>query len=77
MKTDTPRPILLKDYKPPNFLIYAVDLDVALHPTHTRVRARLKVKRNPAYPGNPGPLRMRELINEAGMSMCVTESPNS
>ena len=58
MKTDTPRPILLKDYKPPNYLIYAVNLDVSLHPTRTRVRARLKIKRNPAYPGNPGPLRL-------------------
>ena len=58
MKTDTPRPILLKDYRPPNYLIYAVDLDVSLHATRTRVRARLKIKRNPAYPGNPGPLRL-------------------
>ncbi len=58
MKTDTPRPILLKDYRPPNYLIYAVNLDVSLHPTRTRVRARLKIKRNPAHPGNPGPLRL-------------------
>ena len=58
MKTDTPRPILLKDYRPPNYLIYAVNLDVSLHATRTRVRARLKIKRNPAYPGNPGPLRL-------------------
>ena len=43
MKTDTPRPILLKDYRPPNYLIDAVDLDVSLHPTRTRVRARLKI----------------------------------
>ena len=58
MKTDTPRPILLKDYRPPNYLIYAVNLDVSLHATRTRVRARLKIRRNPAYPGNPGPLRL-------------------
>src|SRR5262245_39458597 len=58
MKTDTPRPILLKDYRPPNYLLYAVALDVSLNPSRTRVRARLKVKRNPAYPGNPGPLRL-------------------
>ena len=58
MKTDTPRPILLKDYRPPNYLIYAVNLDVSLHPTRTRVRARLKIRRNPAHPGNPGPLRL-------------------
>jgi aminopeptidase N len=58
MKTDTPRPIQLKDYRPPNYLIYAVNLDVSLHATRTRVRARLKIRRNPAYPGNPGPLRL-------------------
>jgi aminopeptidase N len=58
MKTDTPRPIQLKDYRPPNYLIYDVNLDVSLNATRTRVRARLKIKRNPAYPGNPGPLRL-------------------
>jgi aminopeptidase N len=58
MKTDTPRPVLLKDYRPPNYLIYAVNLEVSLHPTRTRVCSRLKIKCNPAYPGNPGPLRL-------------------
>ncbi len=58
MKTDTPRPILLKDYRPPNYLIDTVMLDVSLDATRTRVRARLKVRRNPACPGNPGPLRL-------------------
>ena len=47
MKTDTPRPILLKDYRPSNYLIDTVNLDVALHPTRTRVRSRLKVRANP------------------------------
>src|SRR5262245_37421655 len=58
MKTDTPRPILLKDYRPPNYLIDTVSLDVSLHPTRARVWARLKMRRNPAWPGNPGPLRL-------------------
>ncbi len=58
MKTDTPRPILLKNYRPPNYLIDTVNLDVSLHPTRPRVRAKLKIRRNPAYPGNPGPLRL-------------------
>src|SRR5262245_51336738 len=58
MKPDTPRPILLKDYRPPNYLIYAVDLDVALHPIRTRVRSSLKIKRNPAHAGSAGPLRL-------------------
>ena len=30
MKTDTPRPIYLKDYRPPEYLIPSVDLDIAL-----------------------------------------------
>ena len=58
MKTETPRPVLLKDYRPPNYLIDAVNLDVSLHPTRTRVCSRLKIKCNPAHPGNPGPLRL-------------------
>jgi aminopeptidase N len=57
MKTDTPRPILLKDYRPPNYLIDTVHLDVALHPTRTRVRSRLKVRPNPAV-ANPGTLKL-------------------
>jgi aminopeptidase N len=48
MKTDTPRPFLLKNYRPPNFLIDAVSLDVSLHPTRTRVRSRLKLRPNPS-----------------------------
>ncbi|MEO1793692.1 MAG: aminopeptidase N, partial [Pseudomonadota bacterium] len=49
MKTDTPRPIRLKDYRPPSHLITRVDLDVALHPTETRVTSRLSITPNPAY----------------------------
>jgi len=58
MKTETPRPVLLKDYRPPHYLIDAVNLDVSLHQTRTRVCSRLKTKCNPAHPGNPGPLRL-------------------
>ena len=57
MKTDTPRPILLKDYRPPSYLIDTVRLDVSLHPTRTRVRARLKVRPNPAV-AKPGALKL-------------------
>ncbi len=48
MKTDVPRPILLKEYRPPSHLIDTVNLDVNLHPTATRVRSKLKVRPNPA-----------------------------
>src|SRR5215813_2611042 len=58
MKTDTPRPILLKDYRPPNYLIDHVDLDVALAPERTRVGARLKLRPNPALEADPGALRL-------------------
>ena len=58
MKTDTPRPILLKDYRPPNYLIDHVDLDVSLAPERTRVEARLQMRPNPAYDGDAGALRL-------------------
>ncbi|MEQ1615861.1 MAG: aminopeptidase N, partial [Hyphomicrobiaceae bacterium] len=55
MKTDTPRPILLREYRPPSYLIDTVHLDFNLHATETRVRSRLKIKPNPAV-AKPGPL---------------------
>ncbi|HMN37936.1 MAG TPA: aminopeptidase N [Hyphomicrobium sp.] len=58
MKTDTPRPIHLKDYRPPDFLIDNVDLTIALHPTRTRVDARLAIRRNPASKNCDAPLRL-------------------
>jgi aminopeptidase N len=54
MRTEEHRPILLKDYRPPDWLIETVDLDVSLHPNATRVRSKLKVKPNAA--GAPAPL---------------------
>src|SRR5882762_7134797 len=47
MRTDEARPVHLKDYRPPDWLVEKVDLDVALHPTETRVRATLKLSPNP------------------------------
>ena len=58
MKTDTPRPIRLKDYQPSPYLIETVDLEVALDPKHTRVRSRLKLRPNPAIEDAGGPLRL-------------------
>jgi aminopeptidase N len=51
----TIRPIRLADYRPPDWLVDTVHLDVSLHPTATRVRATLSVRPNPAV-GAPGPL---------------------
>ena len=46
MRTDTPQPIRLTDYRPPAYLIDEVHLDFALDPMATRVKARLSVRRN-------------------------------
>src|SRR5688500_9239726 len=46
MRTDTPQPIRLADYRPPAFLIDTVHLDFDLVPSATRVTARLAVRRD-------------------------------
>src|ERR1700681_4467937 len=53
MRTEEHRPIRLQDYRPPDWLIETVDLDVSLHPTATTVRAKLKLTPNSA--GTPAP----------------------
>ena len=46
-RTDTPRPIKLKDYTPAPYVIDQVNLDFSLDPTATRVSSRLKMRPNP------------------------------
>src|SRR5882757_1301518 len=46
MRTDTPQPIRLTDYRPPAFLVDEVHLTFDLKPNATRVKASLKVRRN-------------------------------
>jgi len=58
MRPKTPRPILLKNYRSPGYLIDKVDLDVALHPKRTRIRSRLSVRANPKVRGRREPLRL-------------------
>ena len=48
MRSDQGQPVRLADYRPPDFLIESVDLDIVLHPTATRVRSTLKLRPNPA-----------------------------
>jgi len=48
MKPESPRPHRLKDYRPPAYLVDHVDLDFALDPERTEVKAVLKIRRNPA-----------------------------
>ena len=47
MRTDTSQPIRLEDYRPPDWLVETVALDVSLNPTQTKVRATLALKPNP------------------------------
>ncbi len=46
MRTDTPQPIHLADYRAPDFFVDEVSLDFDLAPNTTRVKARLAVRRN-------------------------------
>jgi aminopeptidase N len=48
MRTETPQVIRLADYRPSDFLIDRVDLDIRLHPTGTRVTATLAMRPNSA-----------------------------
>src|SRR5215203_6035160 len=47
MRTDTPQIVRLEDYRPSDFLIDRVELDIRLHPTETRVLATLAIRPNP------------------------------
>ncbi|MPZ54988.1 MAG: aminopeptidase N [Rhizobiales bacterium] len=55
MRTEQARPVRLQDYRPPDWLVETVHLDVTLHPAETKVRARLRLKPNPAAEA-PAPL---------------------
>ena len=46
IQRESPQPIYLQDYKPPNYLIDSVDLDFDLAEEVTRVRSRLSIQRN-------------------------------
>jgi aminopeptidase N len=46
MRTETPQPIRLSDYRPPAFLVDEVQLTFDLQPNSTRVKGRLSVRRN-------------------------------
>ena len=46
MKTETPKTILLTDYKAPNFLVDNIYLTLKLHSTATVVHSKIQMKRN-------------------------------
>jgi aminopeptidase N len=46
MRTEEASPIRLEDYRPPDWLVDTVELDIALDPLATRVRSTLKLRPN-------------------------------
>ncbi|MBV9394280.1 MAG: aminopeptidase N, partial [Methylobacteriaceae bacterium] len=63
MRTEDPRVVRLADYKPPDFLIDRVHLDIKLDVKKTRVTSRLSLRRNPnGSPGAPLVLDGDELL---------------
>jgi aminopeptidase N len=56
MRTEQARPVRLEDYRPPDWLVETVELDVSLHPTAARVRATLALKPNPESAAAPAPV---------------------
>jgi aminopeptidase N len=55
MRTEQALPVRLEDYRPPDWLVETVELDVSLDASATRVRATLKFKPNPNAPA-PAPV---------------------
>src|SRR5215469_18252769 len=64
-----PRPVRLADYRPPDFLVETVDLGFDLGDAETRVKSRLRLRRNPLAADRAAPLRldgdMLELVSLA------------
>jgi aminopeptidase N len=52
MRTDSGKPVRLVDFRPPDYLIDTVDLDIRLDPYATHVRCQLSIRPNPD--GRPG-----------------------
>src|SRR6476659_221833 len=55
MRTEQALPVRLENYRPPDWLVETVELDVSLHPTATKVRATLRMSPNPKA-GAPAPI---------------------
>ena len=50
MRTEQATAVRLEDYRPPDWLVETVELDVSLHPTATTVRATLSSSRTATPP---------------------------
>ncbi|HET7804665.1 MAG TPA: aminopeptidase N [Pseudolabrys sp.] len=53
MRTDIGQPIRLQDYRPPDWLVDRVSLDVSLHPANARIKATLSLRPNPTSAAAP------------------------
>ncbi|HUI35749.1 MAG TPA: aminopeptidase N [Stellaceae bacterium] len=58
LDTAPPKPTLLSEYRPPDFVIDQVELSFVLDEDKTIVRSHLAVRRNPAVGGSKTPLRL-------------------
>src|SRR5260370_28561141 len=52
-----PRPVRLAEYRPPDFLIDTVDLVFELGDSDTRVKSRLRIRRNPEGSDRESPVQ--------------------
>src|SRR5262245_49749474 len=58
MRTEEPRPVRLEDYRPPDWRVDTVELDVSLEATRTRARAPPAVAPNIQGGAAPAPLML-------------------
>ena len=72
MRTEEPRPVRLKDYRPPDWLIETVALDVSLDATATTVRSKLTHQAE--HRGNAGAARARRRGTQAPIARRSTAS---
>jgi aminopeptidase N len=68
MRTEEARPVRLADYRPPQWLVETVELDIALDPETTRVRARLMLRPN-GDGAAPAPL----MLDGEALKLCSIE----
>ncbi|MBN8919396.1 MAG: aminopeptidase N, partial [Rhizobiales bacterium] len=55
MRTEEPHPVRLADYRPPDWLVDSVELNIVLHPTQTRVQSLMHLRPN-AHGAAPAPI---------------------
>ncbi len=84
LEATAPGPIRLADYRPTDYLVDAVDLDISLDPKATRVKSRLSLRPNPAgKPGAPlvldggGLNPVRALIDNEALDLASVATPDS